>query len=80
MTPNRVDISAFLQTQLNRRSRDEVPAVEAAQWLEQAHLLKDSPSRPGQPLRKLLRARQIAEAEQRPPRSHGRWFIVRHPA
>ncbi len=38
MTPSRVDISAFLQTQLNRRSRDEVPAVEAAQWLEPQHL------------------------------------------
>ena len=51
MTPDRIDISAFLQSQLNRRSRDEAPAVEAAQWLDKADLLEDSRSRAGLPLR-----------------------------
>ena len=79
MTRDRIDISAFLQNQLNRRARDEVPAVEAAHWLDKANLLKDSHSRPGLPLRKHLRAGHIAGAEQRPPQPYGRWFIVRHP-
>ena len=72
-----VEIGTFLQRQLRTRGRDEVPAVEAARWLHQAHLLNDAPSRPGLPLRNLLRAGRIAGAEQRPPRRYGRWFIRR---
>jgi len=68
-------ISAFIQHELRTRGRDEVPAVEAARWLDHAHMLTDSPSRPGLPLRKLLRADRIEGAEQRPPQRYGRWFI-----
>ena len=70
------EISAFLQAELRRRALSEVPAVEAARWLDAAGLLKDSDSRPGKPLRDLLRAGRVAGTEQRPPISNGRWFIV----
>lgn len=71
------EIAEFLQQQLQQRALDEVPAVEAANWLDSAGLLDDSHSRPGLPLRELLRAGAIAGAEQRPATSHGRWFVVR---
>lgn len=70
-------VSAFLQDELTRRRLDEVAAVEAARWLDRKHVLRDSPSRPGLPLRNLLRAGQITGGEQRPQQSNGRWFIVR---
>jgi hypothetical protein len=70
-------IDDFLQRELTRRRLDEVPAVEAAGWLDAAGLLTDSVHRPGLPLRNLLRAGSIASSEQRPPQKHGKWFIVR---
>ena len=71
------DINPCLQSRLRGQRRDEVSAVEAASWLDEAGVLKDSSSRPGLPLRKLLRAGRIQGAEQRPPASHGRWYIRR---
>jgi hypothetical protein len=53
------------------------PRSEAARWLDEAAVLKDSDSRPGLPLRKLLRAGRIEGGVQRPPTSHGRCFIER---
>jgi hypothetical protein len=70
-------ISTFLQDRLTRIGVDEVSAVEAAVWLHESGLLRDSDSRPGLPLRNLLRKGVISAAEQRPPRPNGRWFIVR---
>ena len=70
-------ITAFLQAELRRRRLSEVTAVQAASWLDERHLLRDSPSRPGLPLRNLLRAGVIGGAEQRPSKPYGRWFIVR---
>jgi hypothetical protein len=70
-------IDDFLQSELRRRGMDEVAAVEAARWLDSAGLLRDSDSRPGLPLRNLLRAGAIAGGDQRPPTKHGRWFVVR---
>jgi hypothetical protein len=72
-----VDISDFLQRELRRRRLHEVPAVPAANWLEKAHLLQDSKSRPGKPLRDLLRAGAIRGSDQRPPRPNGRWFVTK---
>jgi TDG/mug DNA glycosylase family protein len=72
-----VEIDGFLQAELVRCKLAEVTAVEAAAWLDEAGLLPDSPSRPGLPLRKLLRAGRIRSGEQRPPQKHGNWFIVR---
>jgi hypothetical protein len=70
-------ISALLQDQLHSMGLEEVAAVEAALWLDAAGLLPDSRSRPGLPLRKLLREGNIRQAEQRPAAPNGRWFIVR---
>jgi hypothetical protein len=72
-------LSHHLQAELRRRGVTEAKAVEAARWLDAAVLLKDSPQRPGLPLRNILRADRtlIAGAEQRPPRRNGRWFIRR---
>jgi len=59
-------INQFLQTELRRRQRDSVPAVEAARWLDGAGLLRDSEQRRGRPLRDLLRAGQITGQRQGP--------------
>lgn len=67
-------IGDFLQSEMSRRSLDTVAAVEAAGWLDRAGLLKDSPHRPGLPLRDLLRAGQILGQRQEP---NGRWYIDR---
>ena len=71
------EINAFLQQQLRLRQLGEVAAVEAARWLDASGLLKDSASRPGLPLRNMLRAGEISAATQRPAGSYGRWFIGR---
>lgn len=77
-TTSRVDkINACLQAQLQRQGLDEVAAVDAARWLDAAAVLKDSDSRPGLPLRNLLRAGRIQGATQRPATPHGRWYIER---
>lgn len=73
--PNIDKINAFLQRELIKRRQFEVTAVKAAGWLEEAGLLNDSPTKPGLPLRKLLRAKRILGQVQIPNRKHGRWFI-----
>jgi hypothetical protein len=70
-------VNRFLQARLRERSQQEVTAVEAARWLDEAGLLVDSRTRPGKPLRDLLRAGLVEYAEQRPNRRWGRWFIRR---
>src|SRR4051812_39255244 len=77
VTASNVAIDACLQAELLRLGVDEVTAVEAARWLDEAGLLPDSPHRPGLPIRNLLRDGALRSGEQRPPRKHGRWFIVR---
>lgn len=67
----------MLQARLVHERVDEVPAVEAARWLDAAGVLKDSETRPGLPLRNLLRAGRIDNAVQRPDKPHGRWYITR---
>lgn len=67
-------INEFLQAELRSRERDEVAAVEAAKWLDQARLLTDSTIRPGLPLRDLLRAGLIIGHRQEP---NHRWYIDR---
>jgi hypothetical protein len=70
-------INDVLQRELRRRGLDEVPAVEAARWLDTTGSLIDSESRPGLPLRNLCRDGLVDGAEQRPAQRYGRWFIVR---
>jgi hypothetical protein len=71
-------ITAFLKKQLRQLGLAEVPAVEAAKWLDRAGLLADSLSRPGLPLRRLLRAGKVSCAIQRPPLPNGNWFVLQH--
>lgn len=71
------EINGFLQHQLRLRQLCKVAAVEAARWLDASGLLKDNASRPGLPLRDMLRAGEIEAAIQRPAGSHGRWFVGR---
>jgi len=71
--PDAARISRVLQEQLRARNRPEVTAVEAAEWLDEAGLLKDSRHRPGLPLRRLLRAGMIEGQHQYPNR---RWFVM----
>ena len=65
-------INNFLQMELKRRGEREVAAVEAAKWLDHAGILRDSPMRPGKPLRERLRAGEILGQRQE---LNGRWFI-----
>ena len=66
------EINRFLQAELKRSKRKSVGAVEAAVWLDSAGILEDSSSKPGLPLRKLLRDQQIDG--QRQEVNH-RWFV-----
>jgi hypothetical protein len=70
--PDIYKISRFLQNRLREKGLSEVTANDAAKWLDEAGLLKDSPTRPGKPLRDLLRAKQIIGQRQE---SNHRWFI-----
>lgn len=70
--PDSEAISVFLQKRLAILERDFTTAVEGAQWLDSAGLLKDSPNRRGLPLRVLLRAGAIKGQRQEP---NGRWYI-----
>ncbi len=65
-------INQLIQGKLEHNHQNEVTAVEAAQWLDQAGILKDSTHRPGLPLRNLLRAGLIEGQKQMP---NSRWFI-----
>lgn len=66
-------IIRFLDRYLERSGREYVSAVEANKWLEQSGLLCDSASRPGAPLRRLLREKSIPSARK----FGGEWRIYR---
>lgn len=66
-------INRALQTIACRRPGGEVTAVEAAEELDHLGLLTDSQSRPGKPLRELLRAGKIDHSHQ----ESGRWWFIR---
>ena len=69
-------ISEYLQIHLHNEGREDACAVEAAKWLDETGILKDRPSRRGQPLRRLHRKGLIAGQERRPRDSRGRiWWI-----
>ena len=53
--PDILAFSSFLQYRLCNEGRHEVSAVDAAAWLDRAGLLTDSATRPGLPLRRILR-------------------------
>ena len=67
-------ISQFIQSRLHQSGRASVTAVEAGAWLDTAGILRESRSRPGKPLRDLLRAGLICGQRQEANRH---WFIDR---
>lgn len=69
-----IAVNAFLQDELRKRNIMSVAAVDAARWLDDAGLLKNSATRPGKPLRDVLRAGMIDGQRQE---MSGRWFIDR---
>ena len=66
-------ITSYLQDRLKSEHQSEVSAVQAAQWLDEAGILKDSESRRGKLLRDLLRAGRIEGSYQ----ESGRWWWIR---
>jgi len=62
-------INAYLQERVNLEHLDEVTAVDAAQWLQDARLLADSKERPGLPLRRLLHQAMIEVLREMPQQS-----------
>lgn len=65
-------IISTLDKYIERNRIDALTAVEAAEILDEAGILNDSSSRPGKPLRDILRSGYIKHAYQL---SNGRWFI-----
>lgn len=53
-----------LDSWMTQNHRKELGAVEAAEILDKAGLLKDSKARPGAPLRKILRNNEIPHARK----------------
>lgn len=66
------NINDFLQKKLREEGLKEIDCIQAAAWLNDNNILADSESRPGKPLRDLLRDKQIVGAYQM---SNRRWFI-----
>lgn len=73
--PDLYRINLHIQERLEHLWQDEVVAVEAARWLDEAGLLPDRKG--GLPLRNLLRNGRIAGQQQRPDQKGGRWTICR---
>ena len=65
-------IISIIDKYIESEHKDVLTAVEAGELLDKAGVLKDSLSRPGKPLRDILRAGYIAHAYQL---SNGRWFM-----
>jgi hypothetical protein len=72
LSTSNAKISEFLQDTLSTRHLDRVSAVEAARWLDAAGILRDSPTRPGLPLRKRLREGGIIGQQQ----ENGHWWYI----
>jgi Domain of unknown function (DUF4389) len=62
---------AFIDDYLKKNSLDGVNAAEASRLLDQAGLLTDDASRPGEPLRKLMREGHFPHAHK----VQNKWFI-----
>lgn len=72
--PDIAKITQFLDSYLQRTGKEYLTPPEANRLLAKAGLLRDRPSRPGSPLRELLRREAIPHAYQ-PSGKGGRWLI-----
>jgi len=68
------EINRCIQQKLAEEKLEKVSAVDAAKWLDREDLLTDNQSRPGLPLRKMLRQGLIENSHQQ---ANNRWFIYR---
>jgi hypothetical protein len=68
-------INQLIQDRMAQEGIVFIKAVEAAKWLDEAGLLKDSMTRKGKPLRDLLRQELIWSAWQD---TRKRWIIDRN--
>ena len=64
-------IIQFLDDYLAQNAIEGLSAAEASRLLDEAGLLADDPSKPGEPLRRLLRDGSIPHAQK----VQGKWFI-----
>lgn len=76
MGKNIAIINNYIQLKLQEEQQKEVPLRKAAQWLHKAHLLQDSRTSPGFPLRRLAKKQKIIGAYQKKGRF---WFIKQVP-
>ncbi len=67
-----ISINNFIHEKLKEKGSEEISAIEMANLLDEAGILKDSKERPGLPLRNYLRAGRIEGGYQYPNR---RWVI-----
>lgn len=67
------EIIKFIDDYLAKNDLDGLPAAEASRLLNEAGLLADDPSKPGEPMRRVLRDGGIPHAHK----VQGRWFIPR---
>ncbi len=68
------NINIFIQKKMAELKTENISAVEMAEYLDEAQILKDNKSRPGLPLRNYLRSNSILGGYQNQSR---RWFIQR---
>jgi hypothetical protein len=66
-------IIQFIDDHLANNELDGLSAAEASRLLDEAGLLVDDPSKPGEPLRRLLREGSLPHAHK----VQGKWFIPR---
>jgi hypothetical protein len=67
-------INEFIQAQMREKKIDQCGAIEASVWLERKGILRNDKSKPGRPLRVLLRKGMIKGAKIG---QGGRWVISR---
>jgi hypothetical protein len=68
------EINAFIQAQMRAKKLDQCGAIDASVWLEKKGILRNDKSKPGRPLRVLLRKVMIEGSAKGPG---GRWIIRR---
>ncbi len=72
---NATGVHRCLQNHMRDRGLRELDPVTAGALLGSVRILRDSRTRPGLPLRNLLRAGLIPGAYQVPNTKYGRWHI-----
>ena len=64
-----------LDADLERKGKARLTAIEANELLSSEGILRDSKTKPGAPLRRVLRQGFLPHAYQEPDKPYGKWFI-----